>query len=174
MFSIGILVEVRIQRLWPRRPALRYDLYERIFFTNRIDISSSSLPDLSDLRRLSVLRDTFFTGRALASRLFIPPHILNPNLRLAKLVSWDPVSWHKIHSQAVRPRSYKKAQRHNHSHSSTILRIGRNTQKRRDHGSTANSAYDKTGAALGVLAQTTHAERDDGREADRLEEECNV
>lgn len=54
------------------------------------------------------------------------------------------------------------------------MQVGHRTRQRRDNGAAKDTGHDEPGPALGVTAQTAHAEGHDGREADGLEEEGDV
>ncbi|KAK8215286.1 hypothetical protein M8818_001907 [Zalaria obscura] len=105
--------------------------------------------------------------------IFDPPR-LQPNFRSRKLIRRIPITRHEVHTQRITPRRNKESQWHTHGLRRTIIRVRRRAQQRRHAGSATDTTNDDAGPALRVLAEPAHAQRDDGREADGLEEERNV
>lgn len=79
----------------------------------------------------------------------------------------------KVDGERVRRREDEEDERDDHGQTGVEL-VGDDTSQRRHHGTTEHTTNDEARATLRVAAQTAHAEGDDGREADRLEEEHNV
>lgn len=99
---------------------------------------------------------------------------LNPNLRLRKRVHHIPIRRNKINTNRIRERRNEKKARDNHAKLRAVPRIRRHAQQRRYNRTTTNRTNDPTRPALRVLAETTHSERNDGREDDRLKKECDI
>ena len=136
----------------------------------------SGLPNLSNLITRSLatpqtLLAQHTTPRTARLLIIRTSNILNPNLRLRKGIHHTPIRRHEIHTNCIRKRRNKEQQRHQHTKLRAIPRIRRSTKNRRYDGATAHCADDPPRAALGVLAQAAHAQRDDGREDDGLEEQ---
>lgn len=103
--------------------------------------------------------------------LFARANILDSDLRLSESIGRVPVSRHEIDADRVRVRGHEEAQRHYHAKFGVVSRVRRCTQDRRHNRTTAHGADNETRSALGVLAQTAHAQGDDGGEANAFEEE---
>ena len=102
------------------------------------------------------------------------PTLHKPNLSRRKSIRRIPIRRHEIDTKRVRPRRDKEAQRHPHRPGRRIIQIRRRAQQRRHTGSPTHASNDETAAALRVLAQSAHAQRHDGGEADGLEEQGQV
>ena len=97
-----------------------------------------------------------------------------PNPRNRELIRRDTISGHKIDRKRISPRTKEKPKRNRHALCRRIIPISRNTQQRRNTSAARNTTHNKARAAFRVLAQTTHAQRHDGREDDALEEQRDV
>lgn len=79
----------------------------------------------------------------------------------------------KVDRKRVRPRGDEEGHGHDHGDLG-VVQVSHGARQRRNDGAAQDSRDDETGAALGVAAETAHAEGHDGWEADGLEEEGNV
>ena len=109
---------------------------------------------------------TFFSGRDIVK-------ILKSNSGGRELVSWDPISRHEVHAQGVTPGCYEEAHGYHHGQSSTMS-VSCSAENRRNDRPSADTADNESRPAFAVLPETSHAQCNDGREADRFEEQRYV
>lgn len=136
----------------------------------------SHLPNLPDLVMRSLptaqpLLAQYTTRRTPRLLVLGSPNTFNPNLGLRKRIHHIPIRRHEIYTNRIRERRNKKAQGYNHAKLRAIPRIRRRAQNRRHNSTTAHSTYNPPRPTLRVFPQSAHAERDDGRENDGLEEQ---
>lgn len=110
----------------------------------------------------------------------IGPVVDNSNLGLVEAVRDVTVSRNKVHTESVSPRCHEKHQRDHHRKRRRrvprrdirlALGVSRHEEQRRHDSAAAHAGHDEARAPLAVLAEAAHAQRDDGREDDGLEEE---
>lgn len=95
------------------------------------------------------------------------------DLGLGKRIRRVAVLGDEVYRKRVRPRGDEESHGHDHGDLG-VVQIGHGARQRRYDGAAQDSRDDETGAALGVAAETAHAEGHDGREADGLEEQGDV
>src|SRR5687768_8634975 len=114
----------------------------------------------------SLLFDRHAPLRIILRIVLVP---MKPNFGLMERVNDLDVFGSEVDADSVCPRAKEEAQRHNHCNpiSVTVSRYA----GQRWHASTSNHTTSNVSAAsLCVPTETAHAQRDDGREADRFEE----